>query len=77
MKPILNIRHSVCVEFNYMYLNSKGMDKYYTSSTPLMLLYGSDTALPAVILNNGYEGLADSNIGTEGFLTKRKHLKIK
>lgn len=77
MKPILNIRYSVCIEFNYMYLYSKGMDKYYTSKTPLMLLYGSDTALPSVILNNGYEGLEEGNIGTEGFLTKAKHLQYK
>ena len=77
MKPILNIRYSVCIEFNYMYLYSKGMDKYYTSTTPLMLLYGSNTALPSVIVNKGYEGLQESNIGTEGFLTKAKHLQYK
>lgn len=77
MKPILNIRYSVCIEFKYMYLYSKGMEKYYTSTTPLMLLYGSDTSLPSVILNNGYEGLKESNIGTEGFLTKAKHLQFK
>lgn len=77
MKPILNIRNSVCIEFNYMYIYSKGMDKYYTANTPLMLLYGSDTALPSVIFNKGYEGLQESNIGTEGFLTKAKHLQYK
>ena len=77
MKPILNIRYSVCIEFNYMYLYSKGMDKYYTTTTPLMLLYGSDTSLPSVILSKGYEGLQESNIGTEGFLTKAKHLQLK
>lgn len=77
MKPILNIRYSVCIEFNYMYLYSKGMDKYYTSTTPLMLLYGSNTALPSVIVNKGYEGLQESNIGTEGFMTKAKHLQYK
>ena len=60
-----------------MYLYSKGMDKYYTANTPLMLLYGSDMALPSVILNKGYEGLQESNIGTEGFLTKAKHLQYK
>ena len=77
MKPIINIRYSVCVEFNYMYLYSKGMSNYYTSTTPLMLLYGSDTALPTVIFNRGYEGLQESNIGTEGFLMKAKHLLFK
>ena len=53
------------------------MDKYYDSKTPLMLLYGSATELPSVVLNKGYEGIAESNIGTEGFLSKSKHLIIK
>lgn len=74
MKPIINIRHSVFIEFNYMYLYAEAMSKYYTNNTSLMLLYGNPLEDPSVILRRGYEGIKESNIGTEGFLNKTKNL---
>lgn len=76
MGPVVNIRYSSFIEFNYMFLHSDGMSKYYTDNTPLMLLYGSAQSSPSVIMKNGYEGIKESNIGTEGFLTKEKNLII-
>ena len=41
-----------------------------------MLLYGSAQSSPSVIMKNGYGGIKESNIGTEGFLTKEENLII-
>lgn len=77
LTAIINIRYSAFIEFNYLRINSSDMSKYYSNSTPLLLLYGSASSLPSVIINNGYEGICDSNIKTEGFLSKKLNLLYK
>ena len=70
MKPVFNIRYSAYVVFNYMSMIVGGLRECYDDSTPLMLLYGSALRVPSVIVKNGFEGIKESNISTEGYLSK-------
>lgn len=74
IKPIINVRYSAYIEFNKMFLNINEMKNYFDKNTILMLLYGSASSVPSVVIRQGYEGIRESNIGTEGFLTKTKNL---
>ena len=73
---VINIRYSDHIVFNYMYINASGLSKYYNSNSTLLLLYGGPSSSPALVLRDGYEGIKDSNIGTEGFVTKSRNLLI-
>lgn len=77
LKPVINLRYSAYIEFNYPFVNTSGVSEYYNNGTQLMLLYGSSTSVPSAIINHGYEGIPESNIGTEGFLKKSTNLIYK
>ena len=76
LNPIINIRYSAYIVFNYMFVNASGLSRYYTANTPLLLLYGGKSEVPSVVIRNGYNGFKESNIGTEGYMVKSKNLVI-
>lgn len=76
LSDVINIRYSDHIVFNYMFINASGLSKYFDGNSTLLLLYGGPSSSPALILRNGYEGIRESNIGTEGFVTKSKNLVI-
>ena len=74
LQPIINISYSAYIEINLPFLEMSRVKKYYTDRTPLVLLYGSAMSSPSLTICNGYEGIKESNIKTEGYLTKTKNL---
>lgn len=76
LKNVINIRYSSYIVFDCMFFHTNIMSNYYNNNTSLMLLYGSESALPSAIVRKSYGGIDENNIKTEGFLNKAKNLVI-